>query len=98
MPEEIATYADGEIDRVLTFRVCARCYGDLTKFPADGRMWQAKCLACGETWHGTTISRLTAEKMGQKALADYRDVRETLREFFPRAKKSVGENLAELGF
>lgn len=94
------TYNDGEIDGVLRKRVCARCYGDLVKRPAPERKWEAVCLTCGEAWGGTTIARSTAERRGQRALAEALEVRQTLPDLFPNPHKgkSVAQLITELGF
>ena len=76
-------YTDTEIDRIIKHRVCSRCYGDLIKRPTQERKWTAECPSCGEAWGGTTISRFTAEKRGQRALNESLEVREQ----FPGARK-----------
>ena len=91
---------DGEIDKYLQKHVCSRCYGDLQKFPADNRLWEAKCPTCGESWHGTTIRRSTAERRGQTALSEVHEVKENLPDLFPNPNKgkSKEELIKELGF
>lgn len=93
------TFLDGEIDRVMRCRVCARCYGDLLKREAPGRTWEAYCPTCGEAWGGRTLSRWTAERMGQRALAEALEVRVTLADLFPNPHrgKTAEQILQELG-
>ena len=91
---------DGEIDKYIQKHVCARCYADLQKFPAENRSWEAKCPNCGDAWHGTTIRRGTAERRGQTALSDIREVKENLPDLFPNPYKgkSKEELIKDLGF
>ena len=93
------TYNDGEIDRFIKRRVCARCYGDLVKMPAENRTWTAICPSCGEACGGRTISRWTAERRGQVALAEALEVRVTLADLFPNPHKgkSAEKLMNELG-
>jgi hypothetical protein len=81
------TYLDGEIDRILRRRVCARCFEDLQKREAPGRTWEAYCPTCGDAWGGRHISRWTAERRGQRALAEALEVRVTLVDLFPNPHK-----------
>lgn len=98
-PVQIGSYPDGVIDRVLYHRVCARCYGDLVKAPAQNRQWTAACPKCGEAWQGATVSRKYALALGQRALAEYWEVKfnPALQDLFPRPKKTEKQLLAELG-
>ena len=91
---------DGEIDKYIQKNVCSRCYGDLQKFPAEDRLWEAKCPTCGEAWHNTTIRRNTAERRGQQALSDVMEVKTNLPDLFPNPHKgkTVEELNKELGF
>jgi hypothetical protein len=93
------TYTDAEIGRVLKRRVCARCYNDLVKRSAPGRTWEAYCPTCGEAWGGRHISRWTAERRGQRALAEALEVRVTLADLFPSKHKgkSAEQLMNELG-
>lgn len=93
------TYLDGEIDRILRRRVCARCYEDLQKREAPGRTWEAYCANCGDVWGGRTISRWTAERRGQRALAEAWEVKANLRDLFPNPHKGrpAKELIRELG-
>jgi hypothetical protein len=94
------SHPDGEIDRFLRRRVCARCYGDLRKVPADDRKWEAVCLSCGDAWQGATISRKGAERRGQQALAELWEVKANLKDLFPNPhqNKPTRQILAELGY
>lgn len=98
-PVQIGAYPDGIIDQVLSHRVCARCYGDLVKQPAEGRQWTAGCPKCGDAWQGATVSRNYAVALGQRALAEYIEVKwnPALQDVFPRRKASEQQILAELG-
>jgi hypothetical protein len=78
-------FQDGQIDLFLRRRVCARCYGDLAKRPADNRMWQAYCPRCGDAWHGATISSKTAGRRGQAAIAELWEVKRNLPDLFPKS-------------
>ena len=91
---------DGEIDKFISRNVCSRCYGDLQKYPAKGRLWEAGCPVCGDAWHETTIKRYTAEKRGQAGLAEIREVKSNLPDLFPNPHKgkSTEELIKELGF
>jgi hypothetical protein len=91
---------DGEIDQYMQRHVCARCYGDLQKFPAENRLWEARCPTCGEAWHGTTIRRSTAERRGQTALSDIHEVKTNLPDLFPNPhkEKSTEELVKDLGY
>lgn len=94
-------FPDGEIDKFLRDRVCSRCYGELQKKPAEGRLWEAHCPTCGDAWGYTTISRKHAEIKGQEALANYLDVRfdpAYTHILGPREAKSQDQILRELGF
>ena len=94
------SFSDGEIDRFVSNRVCARCYGDLTKFPAPDRAWHAICLNCMDAWRYSTISRRTAEMRGQQAIRDYLSIRfnPALADLFPSRNVSERQILVELGF
>lgn len=94
------TAQDGEIDKVLRYRVCARCYGDMRKVATDNRLWVAVCPACLDTWGGATISRRTAEMRGQRALAELWEVQANLPDLFPNPHKGKEAKiiLSELGF
>jgi hypothetical protein len=93
------TYHDGEIDRMLHRRVCARCYENLQKREAPGRTWEAYCPTCGEAWGGRHISRWTAEHRGQRALAEAWEVKANLRDLFPNPHqgREAEELIRELG-
>lgn len=93
------TFQDGEIDKFIRRRVCARCYGDLMKRPAPKRTWEAYCPECGEAWGGLTISRWTAEHRGQRALSEALEVRVTLADLFPNPHKgkTTEQLIRELG-
>ena len=93
------TYPDGVIDQMLGRRVCARCYGDLVKNPAPGREWSLECPNCGQAWHGATVSRAYAVRLGQRAAGEYLEVKynPALRDIFPREQRSEAELLKELG-
>jgi len=97
---DLPTFSDGEIDKHISRRVCSRCYGDLIKREADNRQWFAICLTCGDAWGGTTVSRAYAERIGQKALMERREVKENLRDLFqnPNAGKTTEQILSDLGF
>lgn len=96
----MAAYPDGMIDQVLARRVCARCYGDLAKRPADNREWDAYCPACGDAWGDATISRHSAEMRGQQALAEMLEVKYNLADLFPNPNKGKSQDqiLGELGY
>ena len=81
------TFTDAEIGRVLKHRVCARCFGDLVQMPAPNRTWTAECPSCGQAWGSRTVSRYTAERRGQRALAEALEVRVTLADLFPNRHK-----------
>lgn len=91
---------DGKIDQLLQRNVCARCYGELAKRPAANRLWEAHCPTCGEAWNGATIRRSTAEKRGQQALAELREVKTNLPDLFPNPNrgKTAQQLLSELGY
>ena len=89
---------DGAIDKFLARRVCARCYGEMRREPAENRNGIAVCPACGNAWGGATISRHTAERRGQKGLADLWEVKYNLRDLFPPVKRGEKQTLKELGF
>jgi hypothetical protein len=92
---------DGEIDRFLSTRVCARCYNDLVKRPvANPRGWSATCHFCGDAWHYTTVSRRYAEQLGQQALSDHRTARDRFADIVPNVTqgKTPEQLLSELGF
>jgi len=93
------TYTDAEIGRVIKRRVCARCYADLVQMPTENRTWKAVCPTCGDAWGGRTISRWTAERRGQRALAEALEVRVTLVDLFPSPHKgkSAEQILKEIG-
>ncbi len=94
------TYQDGIIDRVISRRVCARCYGDLVKTMADDRTWGLICPKCGDTWHGATVSRRYAERLGQQAMNEYLEVRHNpaLRDVLGIERSSEAEIMKDLGF
>lgn len=96
----MSTFLDGEIDIFIRQRVCARCYGDLVKRPAEDRMWEAICPMCGTAWGGTTISRWYAERLGQTALQEKVEVAYTMPDLFPspHRDKSAEQIIQELGF
>ena len=91
---------DGEIEKFVRARVCARCYGDLRISEAPGRLWLADCPRCGTAWKGATVSRKYAEGLGQKGLAEAREVKANLPDLFPNVHrgKSTRQVLNELGF
>ncbi len=93
-------FPDGIIDQFISRHVCARCYGDLQKYPAENRLWEAKCPNCGDAWHGTTIRHSTAERRGQAALSELREVKNNLPDLFPNPHKgkSTDELLKDLGY
>jgi hypothetical protein len=99
-PQSPPEFPDAEIDIFLRDRVCSRCYGDLSKRPADKRLWQAFCPTCGEAWGFTTIARSYAEKLGQRAMVELSEVRTNLPDLFPNPHKGKTDKqiLAELGF
>lgn len=98
-PPAPPTFAEGHIDRFLSRRVCSRCYGDLVKAPAPGRLWSASCPTCGPAWAFTTVSRRYAIQLGQRALGDYYEVKANLPDLFPADKTRTPEDiLKELGF
>jgi len=94
------TLPDGDIDRFICRRVCARCYGDLVKRFAEDRAYEAVCPVCEGVWGYTTVSRKHAEGLGQKAIADYWRVRANLPDLFPNPVrgKSSAQILNSLGF
>lgn len=93
-------FHDGQIDRHLALRVCARCYNDLAKRLASGRLWEAYCPICETTWGGTTIARTTAEQRGQLAIIEAREIKNNLPDLFPNQEetKTINQLLNELGF
>jgi len=95
----MSTYTDAEIGRFLKHRICARCFEDLQKREAPGRTWEAYCANCGDAWGGRTISRWTAERRGQRALAEALEVRVTLVDLFPSPHKGKSREqlMRELG-
>lgn len=94
------TYQDGVVEQVIGRRVCARCYGDLVKVPAPNRMWALECPACGDAWHGATVSRAYAVRLGQRAANEYLEVKynPALKDLFPREQHSEADLLKDLGF
>ena len=93
-------FQDGEIDKYTRDHVCARCYGELQKFPAPERKWGVKCPNCGEAWGGTVVRRSTAERRGQSGLAEIREVKTNLPDIFPNPNKgrTTKDILEDLGF
>jgi hypothetical protein len=101
------TFPDGEIDKFLQRRVCARCYGDLQKRPAAddspyNHSYEVFCPTCGDAWHYATISILTAEQRGSQAISELHEVTKTFRGTGiipnPHEGKTQDQLLAELGF
>ncbi len=99
-PAEPPALPDGDIDAFIRDRVCSRCFGDLQKSPAPGRLWYATCGVCGKEWNYTTIARSTYERRVQQGLAEMGEVRANLPDLFPSPHKgkSDKEILKELGF
>ena len=93
-------FTDGEIDQFIQRRVCSRCYGELEKRPVEGRLYEAYCPECNGKWNYTTVSRSYAERLGQKALNEYMDVKGNMPDLFPNPHKgkTPEELLKELGF
>lgn len=85
---------DGQIDQFIARNVCARCYGDLVKVPAENRTWRAVCIPCGDAWGGATIRRTTAERRGQQAINEALEVRINLPDLFPNPHR--GRRPAEI--
>jgi hypothetical protein len=96
----MSLFPDGLIEIFLRDNVCARCYGELAKQPAENRLWDAHCPACGTAWSGATIRRSTAEKRGQQALSELREVKGNMPDLFPNPNhgKTANQILSELGF
>ena len=102
---DLPHYGDGEIDSVIRNRVCARCYGHLTldadhDAPREYR-WVARCLRCGNAWHGATVSRRYAENLAAQGRAEYDEILHNpdLQDILPpRPKQSEAELLRELGY
>lgn len=100
-PKDLPTYSDERIGGIIRFRVCARCYGPLVKYPAPERRWYATCPDCGEAWHGAHVSKAYAEGLAAKAHVDYLDVifNPALADILPaREKHTEAELVSQLGF
>jgi len=96
-----ALLQDGEVDKYIARHVCALCYGDLIKRPVSNpRGWEVSCPVCGDAWKFNTVTRRYAERLGQQALADYRDARRRFTDIVPSsvAGKSSAQILKELGY
>lgn len=98
-------FPEGQITLFLRRRVCARCYGDLMSKPApdyapDNHVYLAYCPECGDAWGGTTVSKVYAEKLGQRAIAEQWEVEANLPDIFPSPHKgkTPEQLIKELGF
>ena len=94
----IIGYQDGEIDKVIRSRVCARCYGRLDKRPIEGRRWAAICPVHGNIELIGHVSKSWAEHLGQQYIAEYWEVKENYPDLFGRQEaRQAGVVLQELG-
>jgi hypothetical protein len=92
-------YQQGEVDIILRDRICARCYGHLLKRDVASNQYEVFCPKCGDEWGGATISKKYAERLGQKALIEYREVKVNLPDLFnDKTGKSETDLLKDLGF
>lgn len=105
VPPDLPRYRDDEIDHIIRYRICARCYGHLLKdvdrsAPIE-RRWLALCPVCGDAWHGAHISRLYYEKLLARGKSEYWEVvcNPDLKDILPtRPKPDPAQLLKELGY
>jgi len=94
-------FAEGLVDQFISRRVCARCFGELTKRDTDSRIiYEVYCPNCEDAWNFTTVSRYYATQLGQKAIMEYWEARNNLQDLFPSPHKgkSPEQLIKELGF
>lgn len=92
-------FQDGEIDKVIQRRVCARCYGRLVKEPIEGRRWAAVCLVHGNVEKVGHVSKAWAEHLGQQYIAEYWEVKENYPNLFGNQEHRQAEAITqELGY
>jgi len=89
------SFTDAEIGFVIRDYVCAQCYHEFMHFPTGHNKWVAICRNCKtDAEKGGRITVYTAEKMGQRNLTRYRELKE--RE--PRERRDPAQIITELGF
>jgi hypothetical protein len=98
-PYSVIGFDYGQASRITRDYVCARCYGHLEIEFGPGQTCYVVCLEHGNIEIVGRVSKVGAEKRGQKAMEEYFEVRNNYPDLFgKKPKRSPDEILMELGY